>query len=234
MLKIEKLSIAYDDAVVIKDLSMRVEKGKIIALIGANGAGKTTTLKTISGLIKAQSGTITFDGKAIQDWPPHRIVEAGLVQVPEGRKLFSGLSVLENLELGSYIKAAKKYRGESLKKIFALFPRLEERQDQMAGTLSGGEQQMLAVGRALMTRPSLLMLDEPSLGLAPMLVADIFKVVKDINKLGTTVLIVEQNAVQALAIADLGYVLENGKIVLSGSGKDLLKDERIRTAYLGI
>lgn len=234
MLRLDNLTIAYGDVVVINDLSMQIERGKIVCLIGANGAGKTTTLKTISGLLRAKSGTILFNGEEIQNRPSHKIVEAGLVQVPEGRKLFSGLSVQENLELGSYVKKAKGHRSESLKQVYARFPRLAERKNQKAGTLSGGEQQMLAVGRALMTRPSLLMLDEPSLGLAPMLVADIFQAVKEVNESGTTVLIVEQNAVQTLKMSDKGYVLENGKIVLSGAGPDLLKDDRIRSAYLGI
>jgi len=234
LLRLNKLTIAYGDVVVINDLSMRVEKGKIVSLIGANGAGKTTTLKTISGLLKAKSGTIFFNGAEIHNQPSHKIVQAGLVQVPEGRKLFSGLSVHENLELGSYVKKAKAHRSESLQQVYDRFPRLAERKNQKAGTLSGGEQQMLAVGRALMTRPSLLMLDEPSLGLAPMLVSDIFEAVKEINEAGTTILIVEQNAVQTLKMSDKGYVLENGNIVLSGSGPDLLKDDRIRSAYLGI
>jgi branched-chain amino acid transport system ATP-binding protein len=234
LLRLNKLTIAYGDVVVVKDLSMQIERGKIVCLIGANGAGKTTTLKTISGLLRAQSGTILFNGEEIHKQQSHKIVEAGLVQVPEGRKLFSGLSVQENLELGSYVKKAKGHRAESLQQVYGRFPRLAERKKQKAGTLSGGEQQMLAVGRALMTRPSLLMLDEPSLGLAPMLVSDIFQAVKEINEAGTTILIVEQNAVQTLKMSDKGYVLENGNIVLSGTGSDLLKDDRIRSAYLGI
>lgn len=234
MLSINNLTIGYGDVVVINKLSLEVEKGKIIAIIGANGAGKTTTLKTISGLIQARSGEIVFDGEHIQNWPSHRIVGAGLVQVAEGRKLFPALTVLENLELGSYLPQAKKHRKQSLADVFDLFPRLAERQKQFAGTLSGGEQQMLALGRALMSRPRLLMLDEPSLGLAPMLVADMFQAVKDINREGTTILIVEQNAVQTLQMADQGYVLENGRVVLSGTGSELLKDKRIRSAYLGI
>lgn len=234
MLRIEGLTVGYGDVIVVKDLSLHVEQGKIVALIGANGAGKTTTLKAISGLLPKREGNILLGDTQIQNWPPHKIVDAGLVQVAEGRKLFPGLTVLENLELGSFLPRAKKHRKRSLTKVFDLFPRLAERSKQAAGTLSGGEQQMLAVGRALMSLPKLLMLDEPSLGLAPLLVADMFRAVEEINREGTTILIVEQNAVQTLKLADRGYVLENGKIVLSGTGADLLKDDRIRTAYLGI
>ena len=234
MLSIEGLNVGYGDVTIVHDLAIDVAQGKIVALIGANGAGKTTTLKAISGLLHNREGSILFDGSPIQDWPPHKIVEAGLVQVAEGRKLFPGLTVLENLELGSFIPRAKKHRKASLGQVFELFPRLAERRKQAAGTLSGGEQQMLAVGRALMSQPKLLMLDEPSLGLAPLLVADMFNAVQKINQEGTTILIVEQNAVQTLKMADQGYVLENGNIVLSGKGTELLEDERIRTAYLGI
>lgn len=234
MLKIEGLTIGYGDVTVVKDLYMNVEQGAIVALIGANGAGKSTTLKAISGLLDNKGGKILLNDTQIQNWPPHKIVGAGLVQVAEGRKLFPGLTVLENLELGSFIPRAKKYRAQTLTQVYDLFPRLAERSKQAAGTLSGGEQQMLAVGRALMSRPKLLMLDEPSLGLAPLLVVDMFNAVMEINREGTTILIVEQNAVQTLKMADKGYVLENGKIVLSGTGADLLKDERIRSAYLGI
>lgn len=234
LLRIEGLTVGYDDVTVVHDLSMHVEQGKIVALIGSNGAGKTTTLKAISGLLRTRKGEIILGGEHIQNRPPHKIVAAGLVQVAEGRKLFPGLTVLENLELGSFIPHAKKHRAQSLTKVFDLFPRLAERSKQAAGTLSGGEQQMLAVGRALMSLPKLLILDEPSLGLAPLLVADMFNAVQEINREGTTILIVEQNAVQTLKMADYGYVLENGRIVLSGTGTDLLEDERIRTAYLGI
>ena len=232
MLTIEELSVGYGDVVVLRDVSLHVEEGEVVALIGANGAGKTTTLKTVSGLLRRRSGNILFQGRPIHGWPSHRIVGAGLVQVPEGRKLFPNLTVLENLEMGSFIRRAKRQRAQTLDQMFELFPRLAERRTQYAGTLSGGEQQMLAVGRALMALPKLLMLDEPSLGLAPLIVADIFQVVKEISQNGTTVLIVEQNAVQTLKMADRGYVLENGHIVLSGAGSELLKDERICTAYL--
>ncbi len=235
MLTIDHLVAGYGDVEILHGISLEVNAGEIVALIGANGAGKTTTLKTISGLIHARSGSITFEGQPIHDWPSHRIVAAGVIQVAEGRKLFPQLSVLENLELGAFVKPAKHNRQKNLVRIFEMFPRLAERKSQMAGTLSGGEQQMLAVGRALMSQPRILMLDEPSLGLAPMIVADIFNVVTEINKNdGTTILIVEQNAVQTLTLADRGYVLENGEIALSGTGDELLQDDRIRTAYLGL
>lgn len=234
MLTIESLSAGYEDVRVLHDVSLHVSQGEIVALIGANGAGKTTTLRTISGLLRPRTGSIRFEGQSIHSWPPHRIVEAGLVQVAEGRKLFPGLTVLENLEMGSFIRRAKRQRAETLTQVFDLFPRMAERRTQFAGTLSGGEQQMLAISRALMARPKLLMLDEPSLGLAPMIVGDIFRVVQEINQDGTTILIVEQNAVQTLNMADRGCVLENGRVVLSGTGAELLKDERIRTAYLGL
>lgn len=212
---------------------MTVPQGEIVALIGANGAGKTTTLKTISGLLRPSKGTITFADKRIQTLPTHKIVEAGLIQVPEGRHLFPEMSVLENLELGSF-RRGKKKRAETLAQVLAMFPRLEERRNQLAGTLSGGEQQMLAIGRSLMTLPKLLMLDEPSLGLAPLIVQDIFRIVGEIRETGTTVLIVEQNAVQTLSIADHAYVMENGEIVLQGTGEELLEDPQIRSAYLGL
>jgi branched-chain amino acid transport system ATP-binding protein len=234
LLKIEGLEVAYGDAVVLRDILLEVNQGEIVALVGANGAGKTTLLRAISGLHRAQSGSIHFEGQAIDRWQPHQIVDAGLIQVAEGRKLFPHLTVLENLEMGSYIKRARLHRAESLERVFELFPLLAERTSQDAGTLSGGEQQMLAIGRALMTQPTLLMLDEPSLGLAPLIVKDIFRVVEEISRDGTTVLIVEQNAVQTLKLADRGYVLENGKVLMSAPSKELLADESIRTAYLGL
>jgi branched-chain amino acid transport system ATP-binding protein len=234
LLKLENLSVGYGDIQVLWDISLHVDRGEVVALIGANGAGKTTTLKTISGLLRPRRGTILFEGQPIHNWPAHRIVAAGLVQVAEGRKLFPRLTVIENLEMGSFIQRARIHRAETLAQVLELFPVLSERRTQLAGTLSGGEQQMLAIGRALMTRPRLLMLDEPSLGLAPLIVADIFRVVREISRSGTTVLIVEQNAVQTLSLADRGYVLENGRVVLSGTGEELLQDERIRTAYLGL
>ena len=233
LLKIEHLTAGYGDVTILRDLSLRIDDGKIVALIGANGAGKTTTLRAISGLIRRASGTIPFEDQPIHTWPSHRIVTDGLIQVPEGRHLFPSMSVLENLELGSF-RRGRRDRAKSLARVLSLFPKLAERRQQMAGTLSGGEQQMLAIGRALMTQPKLLMLDEPSLGLAPLIVMDIFRIIEEIRAAGTTILIVEQNAVQTLAMADEGYVLENGKIVLSGTGDELLQNEQIRTAYLGL
>lgn len=234
MLTIENLQAGYKNVPVLFGVSLEIQAGEIVALIGANGAGKTTTIKTISGLIRAYGGQIIYDGQNITRWPSHKIVGAGLIQVAEGRKLFPDLTILENLELGSFLPSLRPKRAKNLKHVFELFPILNERQQQLAGTLSGGEQQMLAIGRALMGEPRLLMLDEPSLGLAPMLVQDIFAVVREINRNGTTVLIVEQNAVQTLHMAQRGYVMEHGKIILSGTGDELLNDDRIRTAYLGL
>ena len=233
LLRIENLSVGYQDLLVLRQISFEIEEGQIVALIGANGAGKTTTLKTISGLLRAREGQILFEGDSIQTWPTHNIVKAGLIQVPEGRHLFLDMTVLENLELGSY-RRGKGSRANLLEKAFDFFPKLAERKDQRAGTLSGGERQMLAVGRALMAQPRLLMLDEPSLGLAPLIVKDIFRIIQEIREAGTTILIVEQNAVQTLAMADWGYVLENGEIVLGGTGDSLLENEQIRSAYLGL
>ena len=233
MLTITDLTAGYGDVTILRDLSFNIDEGKIVALIGANGAGKTTTLRAISGLIKPAAGNIVFQGRSIQTWSPHRIVADGLIQVPEGRHLFPQMSVLENLELGAF-RRGRRQRTTSLARVFELFPKLAERRQQFAGTLSGGEQQMLAIGRALMTQPRLLMLDEPSLGLAPLIVLDIFQIIREIRDSGTTILIVEQNAVQTLTMADEGYVLENGAIVLHGSGDELLKNEEIRTAYLGL
>jgi branched-chain amino acid transport system ATP-binding protein len=233
LLKIEDLTVGYDDLIILRQMSLEIEQGQIVALIGANGAGKTTTLRTISGLLRAKAGRILFEGKPIHSWPSHRIVKSGLIQVPEGRHLFRDMTVLENLELGTY-RRGKADRAQTLEKVFGFFPKLEERKGQRAGTLSGGERQMLAVGRALMAQPRLLMLDEPSLGLAPLIVRDIFRIIQEIRDAGTTILIVEQNAVQTLGMADWGYVLENGEIVLGGTGSELLENEQIRVAYLGL
>ncbi len=233
MLKIENLTVGYDDMIVLRQFSLEIEQGQIVALIGANGAGKTTALRTISGLLKAREGQILFEGNPVHTWPSHKIVGAGLIQVPEGRHLFRDMTVLENLELGAY-RRGKRNRPQMLKQVYEFFPKLEERKSQDAGTLSGGERQMLAIGRALMSQPRLLMLDEPSLGLAPLIVLDIFRIIQEIREAGTTVLIVEQNAVQTLQMADWGYVLENGKIVLGGTGDELLENEQIRVAYLGL
>ena len=233
MLKIENLTVGYEDMIVLRKFSLEIEQGQIVALIGANGAGKTTTLKTVSGLLRAREGQILFEGNPVHTWPSHKIVGAGLIQVPEGRHLFRDMTVLENLELGAY-RRGKRNRPQMLKQVYEFFPKLEERKSQDAGTLSGGERQMLAIGRALMSQPRLLMLDEPSLGLAPLIVLDIFRIIQEIREAGTTILIVEQNAVQTLQMADWGYVLENGKIVLGGTGAELLENEQIRVAYLGL
>lgn len=233
MLKVEQLSVHYGVIEAVKDVSFEVNEGEVVTLIGANGAGKTSILRTISGLVRPSSGTIQFLGKAIQKVPARKIVAAGLSQVPEGRHVFSGLTVMENLEMGAFLHSNREQNQENLKKIFARFPRLEERKNQDAATLSGGEQQMLAMGRALMSQPKLLLLDEPSMGLAPIFIQEIFDIIQDIQQQGTTVLLIEQNANKALSIADRGYVLETGKIVLSGTGKELLASEAVKKAYLG-
>jgi branched-chain amino acid transport system ATP-binding protein len=233
LLQIENLHAGYDDLEVLHGIDLEVNSGEIVALIGANGAGKTTTLRAISGLVEVSEGSITFEESNIGSWRSSRIVAEGVVQVPEGRKLFADMSVMENLRLGAYKRGRSDIK-ESLEEVYELFPKLSERSSQSAGTLSGGEQQMLAIGRALMTKPRFLMLDEPSLGLAPKLVIDIFGVIKNINGLGVTVMLVEQNAVHALQLSDRGYVLENGRVVLHGTGEELLGDDRVRTAYLGL
>ena len=217
----------------IKGISFEVNEGEVIALIGANGAGKTTILHTISGLIAPKKGSITFEGQEITKIPAHKIVENGLAQVPEGRRVFPSLTVLENLKLGAYTRKDKKEIEDTLKMIYERFPRLEERKNQPAGTLSGGEQQMLAMGRALMSKPRIILMDEPSMGLSPIFVNEIFDIIKQVSASGTTVLLVEQNAKKALSIADRGYVLETGKIVKEGKASDLLNDEAVKKAYLG-
>ncbi len=234
MLKLEKVSTYYGDLPALRGISLQVEMGKIVSLIGSNGAGKSTTLNTISGVFRCSSGTIEFLGKRIQNIPPHKIVLLGIVQVPEGRRLFPYMSILENLELGAYNAGARKDLKETLAMVFELFPILEERKHQIAGTLSGGEQQMLAIGRGLMARPKLLMLDEPSLGLAPRVVDQVFDTVKAINARGISVLLVEQNVFQSLEVANQAYVLENGNITLEGEGNEVLNNPQIREAYLGI
>lgn len=233
MLQIEDLRAGYGDLEVLHGVTMAVSQGEVVALIGANGAGKTTTLQAISGIGEVLGGRVRFAGQDITRWPPRRIVAAGLIQVPEGRKLFPGLSVVENLMLGAY-RRGRAEAAATLDDVLELFPRLRERSEQTAGTLSGGEQQMLAIGRALMARPRLLMLDEPSLGLAPKLVATIFDIVRAIRERGTTVVLVEQNAVHALQVSDRAYVLENGAVVLHGPAEELLHDDRVRSAYLGM
>ncbi len=233
MLTVEAIDVYYGAIHALKNISIEVKEGSIVTLIGANGAGKTTTLKTISGVLHPKTGHITFRGRDISNLPAHDVVKLGLSQVSEGRRLFSSMTVMENLEMGAYLRRDKKEITRDYRNIFDRFPRLEERRKQMAGTLSGGEQQMLAIGRALMARPQLMLLDEPSMGLAPMLVREIFDIIKDINRNGTTILLVEQNAHMALSIADKAYVLETGEIVLQGPARDLLVREEVIKAYLG-
>ncbi len=233
MLTIDKLSVHYGGIHALQGISLEVPEGKIVTLIGANGAGKSTTLKAIIGLVRPSGGTVSWDGQAISGMQTKDIVRRGIVLSPEGRRVFSNLSVDENLSLGAFSRDDRPGVAADRERVFGLFPRLKERMKQKAGTLSGGEQQMLAVGRALMSKPKLLMMDEPSLGLAPLIVKMIFDIVKEINKGGTTVLLVEQNAKAALEVADYGYVLETGRITLAGKGKELLADDRVRAAYLG-
>ena len=234
MLKISELSVFYRDLQALKDVSLTVKEGEFVSVIGSNAAGKSTLLNAISKIIRSIAGHIDFLGERIDRLPSHKIVEKGIVQIPEGRKIFYPMTVLENLILGSYLPGAKKMREKTLGEVFNLFPILEERKNQLAGTLSGGEQQMLAIGRGMMSNPKLLMLDEPSLGLSPLLVNQIFKVTKEINRRGTTILLVEQNVVQALSLADRAYVLENGRILLEGLGKDFINDPRVQKAYLAM
>ena len=233
MLTVRDLHVYYGNVHALKGISLDVEEGEIVTLLGANGAGKSTTLRTISGLLRPQNGEIHFDGTLLNTVPAHRIVDMGISQAPEGRQVFTTLTVQENLNMGAYSRDDRQGIEESRQRVFRLFPRLKERQKQIAGTLSGGEQQMLAIGRALMSHPKILMLDEPSLGLAPMLVRAIFDTVREINKQGVTVLLVEQNARAALRLADRAYVLETGQIALSGTADELLRSERVRKAYLG-
>lgn len=233
MLKVDNLVVAYGGIEALKGVSIQVPEGKIVTLIGANGAGKSTLLRTIMGLVKPESGSIDYDGKAINGLNSQQIVQNGITLVPEGRRVFANLTVLENLKIGAYMRSDKDGIESDIKWIYNLFPRLEERSWQMAGTLSGGEQQMLAVGRALMCRPKVLMMDEPSLGLAPLVIKDIFRIIQEINKQGMTVLLIEQNANMALKIADIAYVLETGKITMTGSGQELLENPDIKEAYLG-
>ncbi|MBQ9519381.1 MAG: ABC transporter ATP-binding protein [Firmicutes bacterium] len=233
MLTVENLKVYYGMINAIKDVSFRVEQGEVIALIGANGAGKTTILHTITGLVPAKSGSITFKGVNLLKTPAHKIVNMGMAHVPEGRRIFQELTVYENLMLGAYTRKDKKEISASLKKIYKRFPRLEERKTQIAGTLSGGEQQMLAMGRALMSKPSIILMDEPSMGLSPLYVNEIFDIIREISQSGTTILLVEQNAKKALSIADRAYVLETGNIVLDGDAKELMNDDKVKKAYLG-
>lgn len=233
MLEVKNLQVYYGVIQAIKGVSFKVEEGEIIALIGANGAGKTTILQTITGLISAKHGEIIYDGVDLQKIHPYKIVSMGLAHVPEGRRVFSQLTVYENLLMGAYTRSDKDEIEETLQHVFERFPRLKERKNQMAGTLSGGEQQMLAMGRALMSKPKIILMDEPSMGLSPILVEEVFDIIKSINKSGTTVLLVEQNAKKALSIANRAYVLETGRIVLEGDAKELMNNESVKKAYLG-
>lgn len=233
MLEVKNLEVYYGVIQAIKGISFEVNEGEVIALIGANGAGKTTTLQTITGMLQPKAGEIIFEGKDISKIPGHKIVSMGMAHVPEGRRVFAELSVYENLKLGAYTRKDKKEIEETLARVYKSFPRLEERKNQLAGTLSGGEQQMLAMGRALMSKPKIILMDEPSMGLSPILVEEIFHIIREISAGGTTVLLVEQNAKKALAIADRAYVLETGRIVQSGDADALMHDESIQKAYLG-
>lgn len=233
MLEVKNLEVYYGVIQAIKGISFEVNEGEVIALIGANGAGKTTTLQTITGMLQPKAGEIIFEGKDISKIPGHKIVSMGMAHVPEGRRVFAELSVYENLKLGAYTRKDKKEIEETLARVYKSFPRLEERKNQLAGTLSGGEQQMLAMGRALMSKPKIILMDEPSMGLSPILVEEIFHIIREISASGTTVLLVEQNAKKALAIADRAYVLETGNIVLSGDAKEMMNNDSIKMAYLG-
>jgi branched-chain amino acid transport system ATP-binding protein len=234
ILEVENVHTYYGNIHALKGVSLVVEEGEIITLIGANGAGKTTTLNTISGLLRPREGHIRLDGEDLSAYKPHEIVAKGVVQVPEGRRVFARLTVMENLEMGAYTRRDKDGIAEDLERVFALFPRLEERKSQVAGTLSGGEQQMLAIARGLMARPRVLLLDEPSMGLAPVLVDSIFDTIKQLHEAGTTILLVEQNARMALQVADRGYVLQSGEVVLSDTAENLRENEMVRKVYLGI
>jgi branched-chain amino acid transport system ATP-binding protein len=234
MLKVDKLGFAYGDLKVLWDIDLTVNQGEIVTLVGSNGAGKSTTLKNLSRLVSWNDGSVMFEGEDLSKLEPHQVVERGVVQVPEGRKIFPEMTVLENLRMGSFIKSVRKDRQSNIDRAFSLFPRLKEREKQLGGTLSGGEQQMLAIARGLMSNPRLLMLDEPSLGLSPLLVKSIFKTIQDINKQGVTVLLVEQNVYQSLRIAHRAYVLETGRVVLSGTGSELLGNDHVKKAFLGM
>jgi branched-chain amino acid transport system ATP-binding protein len=233
LLEVNDLSVYYGVIQALKGISFHVDKGEVVALIGANGAGKTTTLHTLSGLIQADSGKISYRGQELTKLPSHKIVHLGMAQVPEGRRVFAQMTVLQNLKMGAYTRKDKAEMDETLKTVYKRFPRLEERKNQLAGTLSGGEQQMLAMGRALMSHPDIILMDEPSMGLSPIFVNEIFSIIEDVNKDGVTVLLVEQNAKKALSIANRAYVLETGSIVKEGDAKELMNDESIKKAYLG-
>ncbi len=234
MLKIDKLSFSYGDLRVLWDIDLEVHKGEIVTVVGANGAGKSTTLKNVSRLVKPGAGKLTFEGQDLARHEAHDVVAMGIVQVPEGRRIFPEMTVLENLRMGSFIKSARPDRERNIDRVLTLFPRLAERRNQLGGTMSGGEQQMLAIGRGLMANPKLLLLDEPSLGLSPLLVGNIFQTITEINRQGVTVLLVEQNVYQSLRIASRGYVLETGRVVLTGTGMDLLENPHVKKAFLGM
>ena len=233
LLEVQDIQVYYGMIQALKGVSFSVNEGEVIALIGANGAGKTTTLHTVTGLLRAKSGHIIYDGQDITKVPPHKIVTMGMAHVPEGRRVFANMTVLQNLKMGAFTRSDKNEIDATIEKVYKRFPRLKERQNQTAGTLSGGEQQMLAMGRALMSKPKIILMDEPSMGLSPLFVGEIFKIIEEVSKAGTTVLLVEQNAKKALSIADRGYVLETGKIVKTGKASDLLNDDSIKKAYLG-
>jgi branched-chain amino acid transport system ATP-binding protein len=234
MLRIDHLDYAYGDMKVLWDVNLEVRQGEIVTVVGANGAGKSTTLRNVSRLLHPAAGTITFEGKVLNKIPSHQVVELGVIQVPEARRIFPEMTVVENLRMGSFVKAARKDREKNLARVFSLFPRLAERKEQLGGTMSGGEQQMLAIGRGLMANPRLLLLDEPSLGLSPKLVKEIFAIIQEINGQGTTVLLVEQNVFQSLRISSRGYVMETGRVVLSGTGEELLANPHVKKAFLGV
>ena len=234
MLQIRKLSFAYGDLQVLWDVDLEVRPGEIVTVVGANGAGKSTILRNVSRLVRPGAGTITFEGHELNRLPSHRVVELGIVQVPEARRIFPEMTVVENLRMGSFVKATRKDRDRNMDRVFSLFPRLAERRSQLGGTMSGGEQQMLAIGRGLMGNPRVLLLDEPSLGLSPLLVHNIFEIIKEINRQGTTILLVEQNVFQTLRIANRAYVLETGRVVLTGTGAELLDNAHVKKAFLGI
>ncbi len=234
MLSVRKLSFSYGDLKVLWDIDLEVNQGEIVTVVGANGAGKSTTLRNISRLVKASSGEVVFDGVDLLRLEPHQVVERGIVQVPEARRIFPEMTVLENLRMGSFVKATRKDRARNMERVFTLFPRLKERERQLGGTMSGGEQQMLAIARGLMANPRLLLLDEPSLGLSPLFVKHIFEIIKEISRQGITILLVEQNVYQSLKIAHRAYVVETGRVVLSGKGQELLANEQVRKAFLGM
>jgi branched-chain amino acid transport system ATP-binding protein len=234
MLRVDKLDFAYGDLKVLWGIDLEVREGEIVTVVGANGAGKSTTLKNISRLVKWNSGSVTFEGTDLSGLESHEVVERGIIQVPEGRKIFPEMTVMENLRMGSFHKACRKDREKNVERAFALFPRLKEREKQLGGTMSGGEQQMLAIARGLMANPRLLLLDEPSLGLSPLLVKNIFQIITEINRQGVTILLVEQNVYQSLRIAHRAYVLETGRVVLTGTGEELLGNEHVKKAFLGM